>query len=239
MVGTNGVGVNPEALCEDFGNCLSTSERDRLIVMDRDMFVMFERERLMWTRVSYDLVIFREEHQCRLLRREAWSLFEVSVGITNGKEKVVVATVTSVRQVKNWEYILATPSETSKVENAPAEMLRDLDQQNGQVGQINDMTKLAQLLAIQEDFKMEVGKDFILMNNSKNFLNYAMINSDSDGCFTLVVLADAVLKVLETYIGFEYWLSILKRGQSDYDFLTLGRYNEACVIDFGCSYIIE
>ncbi|GJX18341.1 hypothetical protein Tco_0219173, partial [Tanacetum coccineum] len=38
------------------------------------------------TRVSYDLVIFREEHQCRLLRREAWSSFEVSVGITEEGE---------------------------------------------------------------------------------------------------------------------------------------------------------
>ncbi|GJU46157.1 putative reverse transcriptase domain-containing protein [Tanacetum coccineum] len=38
------------------------------------------------TRVSYDLVIFREEHQCRLLRREAWSSFEVSVGITKEGE---------------------------------------------------------------------------------------------------------------------------------------------------------
>ncbi|GJX11020.1 hypothetical protein Tco_0200879 [Tanacetum coccineum] len=29
------------------------------------------------TKVSYDLVIFREEHQYRLLRRGAWSSFEV------------------------------------------------------------------------------------------------------------------------------------------------------------------
>ncbi|GJU58832.1 hypothetical protein Tco_1236598 [Tanacetum coccineum] len=57
------------------------------------------------TRVSYDLVIFRKEHQCRLLRREAWSSFEVRVGITEEGEV------------------------TSKVENTPAEMLRDLDQQ--------------------------------------------------------------------------------------------------------------
>ncbi|GJX88434.1 hypothetical protein Tco_0340448 [Tanacetum coccineum] len=40
------------------------------------------------TRVSYDLVIFHEEHQCRLLRREAWSSFEVSVGITKEGEVV-------------------------------------------------------------------------------------------------------------------------------------------------------
>ncbi|GJR07942.1 hypothetical protein Tco_0790594 [Tanacetum coccineum] len=69
-------------------------------------------------KVSYDLVIFRREHQCRLLRRGAWSSFEVSVGITEEGE---------VSGVK--DKILATPSETSKVENAPAEMLRDLDQQ--------------------------------------------------------------------------------------------------------------
>ncbi|GJR06396.1 hypothetical protein Tco_0529380 [Tanacetum coccineum] len=38
------------------------------------------------TRVSYDLVIFCEEHQCRLSRREAWSSFKVSVGITEEGE---------------------------------------------------------------------------------------------------------------------------------------------------------
>ncbi|GKD05233.1 hypothetical protein Tco_1180207 [Tanacetum coccineum] len=70
------------------------------------------------TRVSYDLVIFREEHQCRLLRREAWSSVEVSVGITEEGE------VSSVK-----DKILTTSSETSNVENAPTEMLRDLDQQ--------------------------------------------------------------------------------------------------------------
>ncbi|GJR84760.1 hypothetical protein Tco_0155545 [Tanacetum coccineum] len=69
-------------------------------------------------KVSYDLVIFRGEHQCRLLRRGAWSSFEVSVGITEEGE---------VSDVK--DKILATPSETSNVENAPAEMLHDLDQQ--------------------------------------------------------------------------------------------------------------
>ncbi|GJV54101.1 hypothetical protein Tco_1449842 [Tanacetum coccineum] len=72
------------------------------------------------TRVSYDLVIFREEHQCRLLRREAWSSFEVSVGITEEGEVVTYL------RLEYW----ATPqSDESKVEKAPAEMLRDLDQQ--------------------------------------------------------------------------------------------------------------
>ncbi|GJW27121.1 hypothetical protein Tco_0040932 [Tanacetum coccineum] len=40
------------------------------------------------TRVSYDLVISREEHQFCLLRRGAWSSFEVSVGITEEGEVV-------------------------------------------------------------------------------------------------------------------------------------------------------
>ncbi|GKB74410.1 hypothetical protein Tco_0935822, partial [Tanacetum coccineum] len=39
------------------------------------------------TKVSYDLVI-REEHQCCLLRRGAWSSFEVRVGITEEGEVV-------------------------------------------------------------------------------------------------------------------------------------------------------
>ncbi|GJS24204.1 putative reverse transcriptase domain-containing protein [Tanacetum coccineum] len=38
-------------------------------------------------KVSYDIVIFRGEHQCRLLRRGAWSSFEVSVGLLR-KEKL-------------------------------------------------------------------------------------------------------------------------------------------------------
>ncbi|GJW91721.1 hypothetical protein Tco_0169274 [Tanacetum coccineum] len=54
--------------------------------------------------------------------RGAWSSFEVRVGIT--EEGEVCMTESSVK-----DKILAAPSETSKVENAPAEMLRDLDQQ--------------------------------------------------------------------------------------------------------------
>ncbi|GKA36635.1 hypothetical protein Tco_0723200 [Tanacetum coccineum] len=53
------------------------------------------------TRVSYDLVIFRKEHQCRLLRRGAWSSFEVSVGITE-EGKVV----TYLRFIANFSKIV-------------------------------------------------------------------------------------------------------------------------------------
>ncbi|GJV05712.1 hypothetical protein Tco_1343368 [Tanacetum coccineum] len=41
------------------------------------------------TKVSFDLVIFCKDHQCRLLRRGAWSSFEVSVGITEEGEVFV------------------------------------------------------------------------------------------------------------------------------------------------------
>ncbi|GKA52485.1 hypothetical protein Tco_0745800 [Tanacetum coccineum] len=53
------------------------------------------------TKVSYDLVIFRREHQCRLLRREAWSSFEVSVGITEEGE-----VVTYLRFIANFSKIV-------------------------------------------------------------------------------------------------------------------------------------
>ncbi|GKF57015.1 hypothetical protein Tco_0170552 [Tanacetum coccineum] len=108
--------------------------------------------------VSYDLVLFRREHQCRLLRRGAWSSFEVSVRITEEGEVVtylrfitnfskIVKPLTSLternqkvklRRVRAMfmtiqssvkDKILATSSKTSKVENVPAEMLLDLDQQ--------------------------------------------------------------------------------------------------------------
>ncbi|GJU45249.1 hypothetical protein Tco_1202515 [Tanacetum coccineum] len=44
-------------------------------------------------KVSYDLVIFRREYQCRLLRGGAWSSFEVSVGITEEGEVVTYLTI--------------------------------------------------------------------------------------------------------------------------------------------------
>ncbi|GJZ82974.1 pentatricopeptide repeat-containing protein [Tanacetum coccineum] len=47
------------------------------------------------TKVSYDLVIFREEHQCCLLRRGAWSLFEVRVGSTKDGEVFSLPTLST------------------------------------------------------------------------------------------------------------------------------------------------
>ncbi|GKA81437.1 hypothetical protein Tco_0788129 [Tanacetum coccineum] len=73
--------------------------------------------------------------KCRLLRGGAWSSFEVSVGITEEGEVKRRVKLRRVREMPMTiqsgvkDKILATTSETSKVENAPAEMLRDLDQQ--------------------------------------------------------------------------------------------------------------
>ncbi|GJR47996.1 putative reverse transcriptase domain-containing protein [Tanacetum coccineum] len=53
------------------------------------------------TRVSYNLVIFRKEHQCHFLRRGAWSSFEVSVGITEEGE-----VVTYLRFIANFSKIV-------------------------------------------------------------------------------------------------------------------------------------
>ncbi|GJZ92569.1 hypothetical protein Tco_0664634 [Tanacetum coccineum] len=52
-------------------------------------------------KVSYDLVIFREEHQYCLLRRGAWSSFEVRVGLTEKGE-----VVTYLRFIANFSKIV-------------------------------------------------------------------------------------------------------------------------------------
>ncbi|GJY75025.1 putative reverse transcriptase domain-containing protein [Tanacetum coccineum] len=58
------------------------------------------------TRVSYDLVIFCKEHQCRLLKRGAWSSFEVSVGITEEGEVHPQADGKSESMVRTLEDIM-------------------------------------------------------------------------------------------------------------------------------------
>ncbi|GJT17292.1 hypothetical protein Tco_0875998 [Tanacetum coccineum] len=86
------------------------------------------------------LVIFREEHApvFVLLRREAWSeelgstydTIRDMIILRIGRVKLRrVRAMSMTIQSSVKDKILATSSETSKVENAPAEMLRDLDQQ--------------------------------------------------------------------------------------------------------------
>ncbi|GJX61508.1 hypothetical protein Tco_0294408 [Tanacetum coccineum] len=104
--------------------------------------------------------------------------------------------------------ILATPSETSKVENAPAEMLRDLDQQMEKRADDAQSEAFKQENALAErlhglDQQMERKED---ENNSKEW------NSGDDQLrlrwmIYLVVLADAAESVRDM-IGFDYHLSI-------------------------------
>ncbi|GJV38651.1 hypothetical protein Tco_1411128, partial [Tanacetum coccineum] len=133
------------------------------------------------TKVSYDLVIFRGEHQCRLLRREAWSSFEVSVGITEEGEVVtylrfianfskIVKPITSLTE-RNQKYewgaereeafqtlkndlcvkdkILATSSETPKVELVPAEMCMNGPKTNGKEERVKPRRVRAMAMTIQ------------------------------------------------------------------------------------------
>ncbi|GKA38741.1 hypothetical protein Tco_0731292 [Tanacetum coccineum] len=79
------------------------------------------------TKVSFDLVIFCKDHQCRLLRRGAWSLFEVSVEITEEGEvkwrvklrRARAMSMTTQSSVK--DKILVTSSKASKVLGNPGE----------------------------------------------------------------------------------------------------------------------
>ncbi|GJT87046.1 hypothetical protein Tco_1068763 [Tanacetum coccineum] len=106
--------------------------------------------------------------------------------------------------------ILATPSETSKVENAPAEMLRDLDQQMEKRADDAQSEAFKQENALTErlhslDQQMERKEDeslYSIDHNSKER------NSGDDQLrlrwmIYLVVLADAAESVRDT-IGFDY-----------------------------------
>ncbi|GKA87582.1 hypothetical protein Tco_0809346 [Tanacetum coccineum] len=92
------------------------------------MLSKYQLENLLWkcknvettlksckTKVSYDLVIFREEHQCCLLRRGAWSSFEVRVGITEEGRCCLLYAAESVRDTIGFEYCLASSSGWTKV----------------------------------------------------------------------------------------------------------------------------
>ncbi|GKB36404.1 hypothetical protein Tco_0881346 [Tanacetum coccineum] len=109
--------------------------------------------------------------------------------------------------------ILATPSETSKVENTPVEMLRDLDQQMEKKADDAQSEAFKQENALAErlhglDQQMERKEDdnlYFMDHNSKEW------NSGDDQLrlrwmIYLVVLADAAESVRDT-IGFEYCLA--------------------------------
>ncbi|GJW21162.1 hypothetical protein Tco_0031784 [Tanacetum coccineum] len=108
--------------------------------------------------------------------------------------------------------ILATSSETSKVENTPAEMLCDLDQQMEK--KANDV-KLRRVRAMAMTIQYGV-RGMILTTQSEEFKqeNVPLVGSEMDEAHAsrlrwmiyLVVLVDAAERVRDT-IGFEYCLA--------------------------------
>ncbi|GJZ84277.1 hypothetical protein Tco_0649616 [Tanacetum coccineum] len=83
-------------------------------------------------RFPYDLVIFRREHQCHLLRKEACSSFEVSVGITEEGEVVranVVADALSRKErVKPRRHKLVTAQDNYQYRNTTRSVSMDFNQ---------------------------------------------------------------------------------------------------------------
>ncbi|GJX71970.1 hypothetical protein Tco_0309141 [Tanacetum coccineum] len=102
--------------------------------------------------------------------------------------------------------ILATPSEKSKVENAPAEMLRDLDQQMEKRADDGKANVVTNALSRKERVKprrvqamaMTIYKEW---NSGDDQLRLRWM-------IYPVVLADAVEGVRDA-IGFEYWVASL------------------------------
>ncbi|GJR57803.1 hypothetical protein Tco_1499965 [Tanacetum coccineum] len=110
--------------------------------------------------------------------------------------------------------ILATPSETSKVENAPAEMLRDLDQQmKKRADDVRGMILAAQSEAFKQENALAerlhgLDQQIERKEDENNSMEW---NSGDDQLrlrwmIYLVVLADAAESVRDT-IGFEYYLA--------------------------------
>ncbi|GJR20982.1 hypothetical protein Tco_0969509, partial [Tanacetum coccineum] len=111
----------------------------------------------------------------------AWSSFEVRVGITKEGEvnrrvklrRVRAMSMTIQSSVK--DKILATSSETSKVENAPAEMLRDLDQQ---MEKMADDETTDKVVLIKEKFKAARDRQKSYADNRRKPLEFEVGNRE-------------------------------------------------------------
>ncbi|GJR91983.1 hypothetical protein Tco_0215994 [Tanacetum coccineum] len=116
--------------------------------------------------------------------------------------------------------ILATPSETSKVENAPAEMLRDLDQQMEKRADDGKANVVTDALSRKERVKprrvramamtIQYGVRGMILAAQSEAFNKEWNSGDDQlrlrWMIYLVVLADAAESVRDT-IGFEYCLT--------------------------------
>ncbi|GJW45213.1 hypothetical protein Tco_0074012 [Tanacetum coccineum] len=154
------------------------------------------------TKVSYDLVLFRREHQCRLLRRGAWSSFEVSVRITEEGEVVL--------WTRYWLLKVRRPSMSMKFttilvrQNVVIDALRRKEQVKPRRVRAMAMTiqygVRGMILAAQsEAFKRENGMMRMVVMDEAHASRFRWM-------IYLVVLADAAESVSDT-IGFEYCLA--------------------------------
>ncbi|GKA67398.1 hypothetical protein Tco_0767206 [Tanacetum coccineum] len=127
--------------------------------------------------------------------------------------------------------ILATSSETSKVENTPAEMLRDLDQQMEKRADDGKANVVTDALSRKERVKPRRVRAMAMI------IQYGvrgMILAAQSEAFKQ---ENTLQKVLEARLGFEYCLHPQADGQMlMYDSGLWEGYNKGMVIDFGCSY---
>ncbi|GKA97334.1 reverse transcriptase domain-containing protein [Tanacetum coccineum] len=94
------------------------------------------------TRVSYDLVIFRGENQCRLLRREACISFEVSVGITEEEEVDVYLPLAEFSYDNSYSSIRCAPFEALYGRKCRSPILWAVIEESSMIGQelVQEMT---------------------------------------------------------------------------------------------------
>ncbi|GKA97522.1 hypothetical protein Tco_0825416 [Tanacetum coccineum] len=128
---------------------------------------------------SYNCPCFRGDTIVVFVKRGTWSSFKVRVGITEEGEvkgrvklrRVRAMSMTIQSGVK--DKILATSSETPKVENAPAEMLRDMDQQMER-GQMMERVKPRRVRAMAiEPFVW----DSVMSDSDESGVTYTEVSS--------------------------------------------------------------
>ncbi|GJX45081.1 polypyrimidine tract-binding protein homolog 2 isoform X1 [Tanacetum coccineum] len=140
------------------------------------------------------------------------------------------------------ENLLAAQNEATKEHNAPAEMLRGLDQTHGGYDtilvRVDILTKSAYFLAIREDYNMErLSRIYIDDIVARHGVHVSII-SDQDRQFT-----SRFWQTLEKALGTRLHLSTAYHpqidGQSEHTIQTLEDMLRACVMDFGGSWDIH
>ncbi|GKB74411.1 putative reverse transcriptase domain-containing protein [Tanacetum coccineum] len=128
--------------------------------------------------------------------------------------------------------ILATPSETSKVENAPAEMLRDLDQQMEKRADDGCTLWIKLYSKYEYEIRYHPGKANVVIDALRR---KERVKPRRRWAVYIAMLADCT-KGFRDEVGYEYGLSSPTDGQSEHTIQTLEDMLRACVIDFGGSW---